>query len=298
METGSETILYAEDSKFFRQKTSEVLSSFGYNVIVAKDGKEAIDIYDDQNTECDLILSDIIMPHVDGIGLAQHNYRNKLLPFVVYTSVNETKTALKFLKYGVHDYLEKPSESERLISVINNAINRWSVHKGMEKGNGSFAGNLHAISFPTRKTDLAHANAWVMSKIHKCFDAHGCDKFMSFFDELLCNAYEHGNLKVTEEQKSNLILEDTFEDEMNRREKECKAKITVELSFLSNNIAVKISDEGVGFDYEKYLYMTEDDLIERLCLPNGRGLLMAKNYFDVLRFTENGSSVFFSKRIQ
>lgn len=66
-ETGSEMILMAEDDATIRELIQELLEEFGYNVLVAKDGLEALDLYHTHNTEIALVILDAIMPGLKGI---------------------------------------------------------------------------------------------------------------------------------------------------------------------------------------------------------------------------------------
>jgi len=290
------TILLVEDSPLIREETSLALRKHGYNVIEADDGAVGVERYKENCSIIDVIVSDLEMPNMDGLELAQYNYENNFLPFVVYTSVDDSKSALKFLEYGVHDYIEKPYKEEQLLSIINNAINRWSVHKEFEEDETLFAGNLESIKFLSRRQELCHANSWIMNKISRFFDEHECDRFMNFLDEVLYNAHEHGNLGITEEEKTHLIQSGKFLKEVSRLEKRCRSEIKISVSILSNQVAVSVSDEGKGFDFGRYLSMTEEDILERICLPNGRGICMVQKYFDSVDYIDNGSTVLLMKR--
>ncbi len=68
---GTETILVAEDEESVRELVSEVLEEFGYTVLQASDGAEALEIAANTTERIDLLLSDVVMPHVNGIELTK-----------------------------------------------------------------------------------------------------------------------------------------------------------------------------------------------------------------------------------
>ncbi len=66
---GKETILIAEDEEILRQYTIEMLTDIGYNVLTARDGVEALDLFKKSPESIDLILSDMVMPNKTGLEL-------------------------------------------------------------------------------------------------------------------------------------------------------------------------------------------------------------------------------------
>ncbi len=63
---GSETILVVDDEEIVRDLTLEILSAYGYNVLLAQDGREAIHVYKAFGHTIDLVLMDMIMPRMGG----------------------------------------------------------------------------------------------------------------------------------------------------------------------------------------------------------------------------------------
>ena len=68
---GSETILIVDDEELIRDLACEILNPYGYRAIPAKDGQEAVSIYESSSPKIDLVLMDIIMPVMDGIKAAE-----------------------------------------------------------------------------------------------------------------------------------------------------------------------------------------------------------------------------------
>jgi len=65
---GSETILLVDDEKQLRDMLSDFLGSYGYNVIIAEDGQDAIEKFEQNIADIQLVIMDVVMPRKDGIS--------------------------------------------------------------------------------------------------------------------------------------------------------------------------------------------------------------------------------------
>jgi len=68
-EHGTETILVVEDQETLRRATARALRKLGYQVLVAADGGEALDVLREHGAEIGLVISDVVMPNVGGLEL-------------------------------------------------------------------------------------------------------------------------------------------------------------------------------------------------------------------------------------
>jgi signal transduction histidine kinase/DNA-binding response OmpR family regulator len=119
------TILLVEDNADLREYVSFLLAPF-YNIVTAKNGKDALGKL--SATSCQLILSDVMMPIMDGfefLDAVKSNavYRN--LPFIMLTARAELKDRLKALRTGVDDYLIKPFDETELLVRIKNLLSNY-----------------------------------------------------------------------------------------------------------------------------------------------------------------------------
>lgn len=108
--------------------------------------------------------------------------------------------------------------------------------------------------------------------------------------ELMLNAIEHGNLGITYAEKKQLMLSGNLYDEIQRRlELRENKKKCVYLSYeeTEDYIEVHIKDQGNGFDWQRYLYLSS----ERISDPNGRGIATAKLSFTSMEYLGNGNEV-------
>ncbi|WP_162183648.1 response regulator [Wocania ichthyoenteri] len=118
------TILVVEDN-FELQNFLKQLLSDQYNVLLSENGKQGY--YHAKNNIPDLIVSDIMMPEMDGIELCEKLLENSLtkhIPVILLTAKNSTQTKITGLKAGAIEYINKPFNSNELLLKIKNTLIR------------------------------------------------------------------------------------------------------------------------------------------------------------------------------
>jgi PAS domain S-box-containing protein len=114
-------ILVVDDQKDNRQLLEAFLTEYGHQVVQASNGKEALDQL--RNQHFDLVVSDILMPGMDGFQLCRYVKRDELLkniPFVFYTaSYVEKEDEELALRFGADEFLRQPVDPEELEAIIN-----------------------------------------------------------------------------------------------------------------------------------------------------------------------------------
>lgn len=291
------TVLLAEDELSVNKLLTDGLRKSGFNVLPVMDGADAMTVYGNTKYTIDAIVSDLQMPKVGGVKLAEFNYDNKGLPFVACTVVDDASLAISLLGFGVQDYIEKPVDVKKLIFILNHLIARsWMRNYGISED--VYEGNVASINISSKTAELYMALDWIRSKVWDSFDKKENNRFLNFTHEFLLNAHEHGNMGIKETEKSWLIESGEFESEVKSREENANNKhILVAVSVLKNEIAITITDDGFGFDHNKYLNMSDDEVLERLDMPNGRGIYVSKSYFDSIKYDKGGASVMLRKRL-
>ncbi|CAM1363207.1 two-component regulator propeller domain-containing protein [Tenacibaculum xiamenense] len=116
------TILIVEDNFELQHFLKNLLKS-EYNILLAENGEEGF--YYAKNNIPDLILSDIMMPEMDGITMSKELNKNKLtthIPIILLTAKNSTKSKIEGLKTGAIEYINKPFNTNELLLKINNIL--------------------------------------------------------------------------------------------------------------------------------------------------------------------------------
>ena len=120
----SQRILVVDDEKPLREFVARNLSVRGYEVLKAANGMEALAIF--QTQPLDLIILDLMMPHMDGLELTQRIRRTSTVPIIVLSALDEERDKVTALDLGADDYLTKPFGVEELLARVRGLLRRAS----------------------------------------------------------------------------------------------------------------------------------------------------------------------------
>jgi len=116
-------LLLAEDDIDFGNILSQYLSMSGFEVTLARNGREAWDRFHDSKP--DICVLDIMMPEMDGFTLAEKlRAKDPGIPFIFLTAKSLREDMIRGLKLGADDYITKPFDPEMLLLRINNILRR------------------------------------------------------------------------------------------------------------------------------------------------------------------------------
>jgi two-component system, OmpR family, response regulator ResD len=124
------TILIVDDEQHMRNLIRVYLTEAGYNLIESEDGVQALRIL--KTSDIDLILLDIMMPHMDGWTFCQEVRRLSDVPIFILTAKEETLDKVKGLKLGADDYLAKPFEEIELLARIEALFRRVTPNQSAD----------------------------------------------------------------------------------------------------------------------------------------------------------------------
>jgi signal transduction histidine kinase len=115
------SLLYVEDNKQTHKETLEMLSFFFKKITSAMNGQEAIDHMAVE--KFDLVITDIKMPHVDGLGLIEHIRKSDLeIPIIIVSAHDETSYFTRTIKFGIDAYLLKPFNIEDITTIFQKVL--------------------------------------------------------------------------------------------------------------------------------------------------------------------------------
>src|ERR1700758_1314509 len=115
-------ILVVDDEEPIREIVASMLGTAGYSCKQAGSGMEALAILT-SGEEFELMLSDLMMADLDGIGLLERTKeRFPDMPVVMVTAVYDVSVALAAIRNGAYDYLLKPFEREQLLNAVRRAL--------------------------------------------------------------------------------------------------------------------------------------------------------------------------------
>ena len=118
----NETILVVDDEISICRSLTAILSDEGYQVLVASSGEEAVKIVEEEMPQ--LVLLDVWLPGMDGLETLKACKKINPQALVIIMSGHGTiETAVKATKLGAFDFIEKPLSLDKIIILVNNAIN-------------------------------------------------------------------------------------------------------------------------------------------------------------------------------
>ncbi|HME43825.1 MAG TPA: sigma-54 dependent transcriptional regulator [Syntrophorhabdales bacterium] len=124
-------ILVVDDDLHMRLALKESLNKAGYSVSVAEDGLKATEVI--KRGSFDLVITDVRMPHKSGIDLLESvRETSSLVPVILITAYGTIQDAVKAIKEGAFDYIQKPFNTETLYGVVKRALglNRGKIIYG------------------------------------------------------------------------------------------------------------------------------------------------------------------------
>lgn len=121
-------LLIVEDDQMIREGISEYLSEFGYRVLEAKDGREALDKF---NKDIHLVILDIQIPFINGLEVLKEIRKTSNLPILILTAFSDEDYKIEAFTNLVDGYIEKPFSLPVLKVQIDSLIKKH--YKEVEK---------------------------------------------------------------------------------------------------------------------------------------------------------------------
>ena len=117
------SLLFVEDHDELRINNVEILKNFFKTVKSARDGQEALELYNDEKDKTskyfDLILTDIQMPRMDGVEMIKEIYKiNEKQSIVVLSAHDDARYLLPLINLGIEQFIKKPINFQELLKVL------------------------------------------------------------------------------------------------------------------------------------------------------------------------------------
>lgn len=114
-------VLIVDDSSFIRRSIARIIKGGGYEIIEAANGQEAIEKVISDSPDC--ITLDLLMPVMNGAQtLAALKEKGLSIPVIILSADVQESVREECFKLGVIDFLGKPPDKDKLISIIEKAI--------------------------------------------------------------------------------------------------------------------------------------------------------------------------------
>jgi CheY-like chemotaxis protein len=120
-----EVVLVVDDEPPILRLTKEILEKRNYRVLIANDASEALAIFNKQKDSIDAVLTDILMPYMDGIELIRSLKRVRPeVRVIASTGEGEEAHHREFQELGIINFLTKPYDAEKLLTAVRDTLAR------------------------------------------------------------------------------------------------------------------------------------------------------------------------------
>jgi DNA-binding response OmpR family regulator len=155
MAEGSARILLVDDEQAVQKLLSYPLRKHGYEVVSARDGREALDRFAEQRF--DLVVLDIMLPKLDGIELCRRLRGRSQVPIIMLTAKDDEGDKVLGLEMGADDYITKPFSVREFRSRVKAALRRTEMLRTRRTGGEPITAGELRIDFDQRLVTVADA---------------------------------------------------------------------------------------------------------------------------------------------
>lgn len=144
-------VLVVDDEEAIREVVSTLLDAQGYQCTACSNGRMALESF--RQGSFDLVLSDIVMPEMDGLQLlAELRGENPDVPVIMVTAMHDISIALEAIRAGAYDYILKPFEKDQLHLSVRRALE----HRQLTIENRTYQSDLeHLVAERTQQLSIA-----------------------------------------------------------------------------------------------------------------------------------------------
>jgi CheY-like chemotaxis protein/anti-sigma regulatory factor (Ser/Thr protein kinase) len=289
------TVLVVDDSAMYRKLAGELVGKTGSQAIFAEDGRQALEILDREHP--DAVLTDLQMPHVDGLQLVEEVRKRRLaIPVIIMTAFGSEEIARQALRAGAASYVPKKVLATELNEALRTAYAAARTKRELQRAR-DFLKYQEAYFVLGYDSD---ASAALVSALQENLAQ------MDFGDEVallqvgmaiteaLANARDHGNLELDSalrEESDDAYYNLGIERQTQAPYADRRVHLTEHLT--PTEVRYTIRDEGNGFDSSSLPDPTNP---ENLLVASGRGIMLIHTFMDEVSFNDCGNEITMLKR--
>lgn len=283
-------ILIVEDDFGSREYLLNLVQLEGYEVRAAVNGEEGLAAY--KEFDPDIIISDIQMPVMDGLQMLNILRQDKSdTIFIITTAFGSEDYAIEALRLGANNYLKKPIKRKNLIGLIDKYKLIVESHKLAKTAEGKLLKKDIVLEFRTEINHIPAIISQLISEITIKLEDSEITNIELGLDELITNSMEHGNMRISFEEKveasNNNTMLQLYAEKL-KDKKLARRKIKVKFKLRAKYCEWTIIDEGDGFDWRMIPDPTQGAQLMEL---NGRGIFITHFLFDEMEYLGKGNKV-------
>lgn len=292
------TVLVVDDSATDRRLIGELLKTDGdLEVRYAVDGVDALAKM--EPAAPDLVVTDLIMPQMDGLELvAAVRSRHRFVPVILTTSKGSEEIAVEALQQGAASYVPKRALARELLETVHSVLAVSVQQRYHTRLMGCMTRSDYAFALENDYSLFGPLAGYLQEQVARMglCDAAELTRIGVALEEALANALYHGNLQVGSELREQDGETYYALVEHRRRQKPYRdRRIHVEVALSRRQATIVVRDEGSGFDPSALPDPTERADLERVC---GRGVLLMRTFMDEVVYNHMGNAVTLIKRCE
>lgn len=129
-------ILVVDDEQRMRKLIKDFLTAKGYKILEAEDGEKALEVYEKNKNQINLILLDVMMPKLDGWSVLRQIRQTSKVPIIMLTARGEEQDELFGFELGVDEYISKPFSPKILVARVEALLKRTRAEENGTKDYG------------------------------------------------------------------------------------------------------------------------------------------------------------------
>ena len=205
--------------------------------------------------------------------------------------------AFEVLRHGASNWLRLPLNAKLLDLLVSKYENAANEMLKQSQVLGLIAMQHTKIVMPNDSKLITPIAEFIVSHVHARYPNLDMTGVRLGLEEIIRNAYEHGNLEIGFDTKAAALADNSFHDLVSRRQLDpayAGRRVEIEFRIEEDILSVSVEDDGKGFDYSKQ----RDPLTpQNVVSLNGRGIFLTKAYFDELQYLGRGNRVVMRKRL-
>jgi CheY-like chemotaxis protein len=288
------TVLVVDDSAVDRRLVGGLLKQANLQVELAENGKDALQCI--RSMPIDLVVTDLQMPELDGLGLVRHiRDHGPSMPVILITAHGSEDLAIEALHAGAASYVPKSELAQSLAQVVDEVLALTREDRNYERLNKcqTRAEFTFLLENDTALVDpIVELVQQLITSLGLC-DTTGKLRTGMALQQALTNSIVHGNLELTADQ-----VQDAREAMVTGRGRSLLAqrkheppysdrRVFVDVRISRDEARFVIRDEGPGFDASQY---RQDGGVDAE-LKRGRGIRLMRMFMDELAYNERGNEV-------
>ena len=130
------TVLIVDDESRMRKLIKDFLMQKNYKILEAEDGEKALEVYEKNKNQINLILLDVMMPKLDGWSVLRQIRQTSKVPIIMLTARGEEQDELFGFELGVDEYISKPFSPKILVARVEALLKRTRAEENGTKDYG------------------------------------------------------------------------------------------------------------------------------------------------------------------